>query len=76
MVSSCCSVRKSDKLKDRNCNPVTAQTKKRHIKKATQGVAFKSAQSDGALGRTSSETLINLIIINFQAVTLKVTSCH
>jgi len=55
---------------------VTAQTKKRHIKKATQGVAFKSAQSDGALGRTSSETLINLIIINFQAVTLKVTSCH
>lgn len=46
------------------------------IKKATQSVAFKSTQSDGQLGRTSSETLINLIIINFQAVTLKVTSCH
>jgi len=46
------------------------------IKKATQSVAFKSTQSDGELGRTSSETLINVIIINFQTVTLKVTSCH
>jgi len=39
-------------------------------------VAFKNAQFDGKLGRTSSETLINVIIINFQSVALKVTSCH
>src|SRR5690554_106198 len=46
------------------------------IKKAAQGAASRRYPTRLEKGWTSSETLINVTIINFSYVVMKVTNCH